>query len=241
MIAWLKLGRAMAFTSAQIIGARDGSSSMSWRTRRNMSGWEVLRRFCSNICRSASASDILLHHWNKKPSELSFKCAGETSEQSQRRPDMHIVRAVPDDAATLTRIAVSSKRYWGYPERWIENWRTLLTISPEFILTHETYKAVAHNDPVGFYALSSQDGRLRLEHLWVLPDAMRQGIGRSLFAHALERAKALEFRSLDIESDPNAAGFYERMGATRVGTKITEIEGQSRELPVLVCRFDPVA
>ncbi|MBI4664433.1 MAG: hypothetical protein HY735_37035 [Verrucomicrobia bacterium] len=39
---------------------------------------------------------------------------------------------------------------------------------------------------------------------------------------------------LEIESDPNAVGFYERMGARRVGTTVTRWEGGSRELPVLV-------
>ena len=75
---------------------------------------------------------------------------------------------------------------------------------------------------------------MRLEHLWVLPKAMRRGVGRALFVHAVERVRASGFETLEIESDPNAAGFYERMGARRVATTITELEGRLRELPVLV-------
>ena len=37
-----------------------------------------------------------------------------------------------------------------------------------------------------------------------------------------------------MESDPNAVGFYERMGARRVRAIVTELEGRSRELPILV-------
>ena len=62
--------------------------------------------------------------------------------------------------------------------------------------------------------------RMDLLHLWVLPEAMRRGVGRSLFSHALERARNLGFRELEIESDPNAEGFYQRMGAQRVGTSV---------------------
>jgi hypothetical protein len=41
---------------------------------------------------------------------------------------------------------------------------------------------------------------------------MGHGIGRSLFMHPVERAKSLGFQELEIESDPNAEGFYLRMG-----------------------------
>jgi hypothetical protein len=55
-----------------------------------------------------------------------------------------------------------------------------------------------------------------------------------LFAHAIERAKALGFRVLEIESNPNAEGFYRRLGARRVGARVAELDGQRRELPLLV-------
>ena len=48
-------------------------------------------------------------------------------------------------------------------------------------------------------------------------------------------AAALGFQSLEIESDPKAEGFYLRMGARRVGAALTELEGERRELPILVC------
>jgi GNAT superfamily N-acetyltransferase len=153
---------------------------------------------------------------------------------------MHIVRARPEDAATLTQIAVEAKRHWGYPEKWIESWSELLTIRAEFIASHETYSAIIDGQTVGFYGLRSDGGHLQLEHLWVLPGAMRGGVGRALFAHALERARALGFSSLRIESDPNAEGFYQKMGARRIGASITELEGQRRELPVLSYEIRPV-
>ena len=154
---------------------------------------------------------------------------------------MHIVRARPEDAGILTHIAVAAKRHWGYPESWMASWRELLTIRPEFIASHETYSAIIDGQAVGFYGLRCGGGKLQLEHLWVLPAAMRCGVGRALFAHARERARALGFQSLEIESDPNAEGFYERMGARRIGANIMELEGQCRELPVFIYKIDPVA
>jgi GNAT superfamily N-acetyltransferase len=147
---------------------------------------------------------------------------------------MQIVKAKPDDAATLTDIALAAKRHWGYPETWIQNWRTSLSIEPEFISRHEIYKAVVNGRIVGFYALCPESDRLHLNHLWVLPEVMRQGIGRFLFTHAIECMKAIGFYLLEIESDPNAENFYQRTGARRVKVNTTEMDGQIRELPVLV-------
>jgi len=100
---------------------------------------------------------------------------------------MQILLAKPEDAAKLTEITFAAKRHWGYPERWMENWRHALTIHPEFIASHETQTACVEGELIGFYSLVCELGRMRLEHLWVLPEAMRRGIGRALFFHAVER------------------------------------------------------
>src|SRR3954454_10970395 len=114
------------------------------------------------------------------------------------------------------------------------SWIHLLTIVPRLIAEQETYAAYVDGALVGFYSLRRGLGKMSLEHLWVLPDAMRRGVGRALFGHAVERVKAAGCPTLEIESDPNAAGFYEHLGARRVATTVTELEGRPRELPVLV-------
>lgn len=147
---------------------------------------------------------------------------------------MQIVRAKPQDADALTEIAHAAKRHWGYPERWILSWRDILTMRPEFIATNVTYCAVEDSRAVGFYLLTNESDGLHLDHLWISPHAMDRGIGRALFEHALEQTKSLGHRALKIEADPNAEGFYARMGARRVGVTVTNIEDQRRELPLLL-------
>jgi ribosomal protein S18 acetylase RimI-like enzyme len=147
---------------------------------------------------------------------------------------VEILRARPSDAEALTWISFAAKRYWGYPERWIERWRETLTISPEFIRRNETYAAVVEGKPVGFYTLVGEGREITLEHLWVVPECIGAGIGRTLFDHAIRRAASLGAEVVGVESDPNAEGFYRRMGATRVGEISYPIDGQERTLPVLV-------
>ena len=147
---------------------------------------------------------------------------------------MEIIRAKPEDASVLTEIAFAAKRHWGYPERWMTNWSPLLTLTPQFIRATNVYAAVLEGKLVGFHALVRERDKFILQHLWVLPEAMGRGVGRRLFTHALERARALGGRRVELESDPNAEGFYLRMGARKVGVSITELDGQPRELPLFV-------
>lgn len=104
---------------------------------------------------------------------------------------------------------------------------------PEFIAANVTYCAMEDARAVGFYLLTNESDGLHLDHLWIIPQAMGRGIGRALFEHAVGQARELGHRTLKIEADPNAEGFYTRMGARRVGATGTIIEDQRRELPVL--------
>jgi GNAT superfamily N-acetyltransferase len=146
---------------------------------------------------------------------------------------VHIVRAKLSQAATLSAIAWAAKAFWNYPSDWMERWREQLTITPIFIAENEVFAAIINRQTIAFHALLQRADVLRLEHLWVLPDWMGQGIGRALFRQAAERAVARGALSLTIEADPNAEPFYRRMGAVRSGVIATEIYGRRRDLPIL--------
>ena len=147
---------------------------------------------------------------------------------------MEIRRAVPEEAFALTGISFAAKGHWGYPGRWMEAWRDALTIEPGFVRDNEVYVAVVDGELAGLYALVGEGRGLDLEHLWVLPDRIGTGLGRALFEDAMRRAAELGAETVEIESDPNAEGFYRRMGATRVRENVYEIEGRERVLPVMV-------
>ena len=147
-------------------------------------------------------------------------------------PPARIRRGRAVDAPVLTEIAHAAKRHWGYPERLIELWKPDLTLSGEFVDTHPVYCAVQESDILGFYALSRADGVVELEHMWVAPARMGVGLGARLFQHAIATARSLGGSLLRIESDPNAEGFYRRMGAHRVGE--VDARPRGRVLPLLV-------
>ena len=97
---------------------------------------------------------------------------------------MKIVPARPEDAGALTTIALAAKRHWGYPEEWIVRWQEALTITPDYIRVHPTFAAEVDDRIVGFGAVQLRPDGAWLDHLWVMPPTMGQGIGRALFSRA---------------------------------------------------------
>ena len=150
---------------------------------------------------------------------------------------MQIVRAKPEDAEVLTEIAHAAKRHWGYPENWIQHWKADLTITPEFIANNEVYVAMKGDEIVGCCAIAFNEPAAELEHMWIRPVYIGTGIGRALFMHVKERAANLHVSALQLSADPNAEGFYERMGATRIGEVRSEIEGMPRVLPRMIVKL----
>ena len=98
-----------------------------------------------------------------------------------------IRNASPEDAPTLTTIALDANRYLGYPEHWIKHWESDLTITPEFIRDNHVYVDEEDGEIRGFYALCVTGD---LEHLWVKPSMMGTGIGKELLLDAMERKLA---------------------------------------------------
>ncbi len=128
---------------------------------------------------------------------------------------------------------MAAKALWGYPPRWLDQWRGLLTVTPAYIETNEVFVAQHQDALVGFCAFQDLEPFWDLDHLWVRPDYVRRGVGRRLFQHALRVVLRLRRAPIRIESDPNAEGFYVRMGARRIGVVDATTDGVPRSLPVL--------
>ena len=144
---------------------------------------------------------------------------------------IEIRRANPEEADTLTEIAHAAKRHWNYPESWIQQWQRDLTITREFITTHEVFAATINGEIAGCCALLVTDSLAEIEHMWIRPEQMGGGVGRALFEHATARAVERGANVLELSADPYAEGFYARMGAKRIGEIPADMDGQMRVLP----------
>jgi GNAT superfamily N-acetyltransferase len=77
-----------------------------------------------------------------------------------------------------------------------------------------------------------EPGAFDLLHLFVDPQGLRQGVGRALFEAACAWCLAQGGTKLVILSDPNAAGFYQRLGARLIGEAPSDAV-PDRNLPLL--------
>ena len=152
--------------------------------------------------------------------------------------NIEIRQATSDESAILTALAHMAKRYWGYPEEWIVSWKAELTLSREFIANNTVWVAMVEGEIAGCCALVLTGSLAELEHMWIDPKHMGRGIGRTLFEHTARRAAQLGFQHMQLSADPNAEGFYERMGARRIGEARADVNGTSRVLPRM--QFDLV-
>lgn len=136
-------------------------------------------------------------------------------------------------------LAFRSKAVWGYDRAFMERCRAELTIADDQIRARPVYVWIESGRVLGFYALRLEDGLVEIDHLWVAPEALRRGIGRALWRHLRQEAIRLGAARIGVSADPNAEGFYLRLGFSRVGTRPSgSIPGRS--LPYLELVLDAV-
>lgn len=134
--------------------------------------------------------------------------------------------ACVDDAQKLSELALRSKAVWGYSEEFLEACRAELRVAPTDI-SHADWPCIVaiSKNPleqrlIGFYLLRTTSALVaELDALFVEPGSLGQGMGRRLLEHALNVLRVHRFKSLEIQSDPGAVGFYERMGAHLEGER----------------------
>lgn len=139
--------------------------------------------------------------------------------------DVRIRPAQPGEEAALTELSRRSKAWWGYDPAFMALAGPAILISRE---TVEAGRAWTAEDGVGgllgvvTLEPAGEFTTLELDALFVAPEAIGTGVGRALLLYALERARDLGARRVAVNSDPNAARFYEHMGGVRVGETPSE-------------------
>jgi GNAT superfamily N-acetyltransferase len=140
-------------------------------------------------------------------------------------------RAQADEAEDLTFLSRRSKAYWGYDAEFLKIVAADLTVSASAIKTHEVWVLEEDGKILGFHQVKLGDPAW-LEDLWLEPQAIGKGYGRTLWEHALSIARAGGAWGMEFNAEPFAMGFYEKMGAVQVGvTPSRFIPG--RKLPLM--------
>jgi len=140
--------------------------------------------------------------------------------------EVRIRPAEPREGERLREIAAASKQYWGYERERVGQWAATLDYSGK-----EVHVAEAGGEAVAYAVLGGSGETAILDELWVEPEWIGKGVGSRLFQFVAGRAAERGASRLEWESDPNAVGFYERLGARYV--RDSEPSEWGRILPVM--------
>lgn len=149
-----------------------------------------------------------------------------------------IRRARQSEYDTLTTISFRSKSYWQYPQEFFIIWQQELTITADYIAANDVFLYENDTAIVAYYSLVelSEDILLAdillesgfwLEHMFVMPEYIGQGIGRQLFDHCRHRLELSGATKLKILADPCAQKFYEKMGCRFIENYPSTIVGRT--------------
>ncbi len=146
-------------------------------------------------------------------------------------PDLLIRPARLEEAAALHDLTQRSVMYWGYPPEFLDWEPESIAVTPEFLQGATAAVMQMGDEIVGYYALVQKDDGLYLDKLFVDPGWIGTGLGKRLWLHAVDQARAVGAPTLHIDADPNAAPFYTAMGARLI--KEVEMDWPDWNLQVL--------
>ena len=126
-----------------------------------------------------------------------------------------IRRARPEDRAALVALMEASNGYEAPAAR-----AMIAAFTPRWAFdeTDEVWLDEEVSEVLGFHQLIPHDGPTwELDLFFTANAAQGKGVGRRLFDHMAQRARALGATAVVISSNPKAADFYRRMGAVDIG------------------------
>ena len=131
-----------------------------------------------------------------------------------------IREAQAQEQRELTRLCVRATMRAGQDEAFIDRVMPVLTVSLPMITSGCVQVAQQESGEIAGVAVVTPTALLGialLYSLYVEPEQWKRGAGRALFGASAVRARALKAGALIIYAHPWAQGFYERLGAVRIG------------------------
>lgn len=137
------------------------------------------------------------------------------------------------DLDNINHIMCASKAYWGYDESFIDEFMDRFCVTEKCIREYNIYCVYIDAEMRAFYGFKKNDeNQDELDLFFLEPVFIGKGVGRRLWQLCIATAKELKIQRFIIQADPNAEGFYLKMGCVNIGKKPSPM-GLGREVPIL--------
>lgn len=133
----------------------------------------------------------------------------------------------------LSALCLRSKAHWGYDASFVAACAPYLRVEPHCVAAGHAFVALDHNNRiVGVCQIDPGGKSGNLDLLFIEPGVIGTGVGRVLFQKSAQRLKEAGESTMTILSDPDARGFYEKLGATFIEDRPSDVF-EGRTLPWL--------
>ncbi|HEX6537695.1 MAG TPA: GNAT family N-acetyltransferase [Candidatus Dormibacteraeota bacterium] len=121
--------------------------------------------------------------------------------------------AQPDEVTELEQLQWRASLVWDEYREDLEAHPDEIEVSSRDIAAGNVRVAEGDGGVLGFFVLCDRAGdAAELDGLFVEPDAMRRGIGRSLIADAVALARSRGCARVEVTANPRAVDFYVKTG-----------------------------
>ena len=131
-----------------------------------------------------------------------------------------IVKASKEHLQIVNDIIVAAKSHWEYPASYLKAALELLKIDENYILENPSFEILLDNRIVGFISVTEKDGDKYLDNLWIHPKVHGTGLGRLACETIFKVANHQKWPKLLVLPDPQAIGFYKKLGFKETGVEI---------------------
>lgn len=127
---------------------------------------------------------------------------------------MQITVATVEDLPKINQFIRQSKAVWDYCEAFLDAFMEKYSVKSSFLEQEEVILFEQNGQLVGLYAFKINERyAAELDLFFINANHIRQGLGKQIWQHAINYAAARGWHEFELVADPNAEGFYQKMGA----------------------------
>lgn len=146
---------------------------------------------------------------------------------------VNIRNAKANEYNVLTNIATKSEAYWGYDSDYMGKFKSIYSVSEEFIRNNPTVIIEENENIIGFYGVLTKNGEVSLEYFFIEPKYIGTGYGKLLWNYLIKDCRNLDIKAFNIVTSPQAKEFYIKMGAMQCG-EVESLLRKGRIIPQLI-------